>query len=195
MKKQILLIVSVLTMVFTTGARATENIRETRQVSGFSELEIGSAMIVEVHKGSTHKVELEGRPEDLSRVITEVKGGELHVGLKSMSRTKTIKVFITMPALEGVDISGSAQLRTLDIFEVNNFDLELSGGSQAEMELKCSGSISIDVSGGAIARIKVKVEDRIEVDGSGGSQLWYSGKPKHVVANTSGSAQVKELKS
>ena len=137
-----------------------------------------------------------------------------------------------MPALEGVDISGSAQLRTLDIFEVNNFDLELSGGSQAEMELKCSGSISIDVSGGSIARlkgstrsgeieasggaqieakdfmatsldvdmsggaqIKVKVEDRIKVDGSGGSQLWYSGKPKHVVANTSGSAQVKELKS
>ncbi len=233
MKKQLsLLVVIFLSITLSFSLKADETIRESRDVVAFSELEAGNAMIVEIRKGSAYKLELEGRPQDLEKVITKVDDGELSIRVKPLSSIKTVRVYIIMPELTGVDLSGSIEVNVLDKFEVENFDMDLSGASQFNIELNCSRSLEVETSGASVIRLKgsakygdiessgsssihaenftteeldaqlsgstrmdVTVSGRLEVKASGASVLRYSGKPDHVVVNSSGASKVTSLKS
>ena len=155
---------------FAITAMAAETTRESRQVSAFTEVEVGNAMIVEIRKGEVHSLELEGRPEDLQRIIAEVRGGELSIRVKPWGNIKTVKVFITTPELKGIDLSGSSRMKVLDVFASDHFDMDLSGASHLDIELNCSGSFDLHSSGASVLDLKGNAKTS-EINGSGGSTI------------------------
>ncbi|MGB0175834.1 MAG: head GIN domain-containing protein, partial [Owenweeksia sp.] len=191
MKKNILFMLFALFSTFAIPLIAGETTRESRDVSAFSEVEVGSALVVEIRKGNAHSLELEGRPEDLKKVTTAIKGGELSIKLKSSEKVKTVKVFITMPELKGVDLSGSSNMKVLDVFKAEHFDMDLSGASTLEIELDCSQSLDIHSSGASVLNLKGSAPSST-INGSGASTLNARGfTSARLKADLSGATKLK----
>ncbi len=177
MKKQLAIVtaLSFLSMGFSTLlAKGLE--REKRELGAFKEIEVGSTFTVEINKGNTYTVELESDSEDLEKVITTVKNGELIIKMSgndwwSQSKKRSnIKLYITTPELVGLEASGNTQVKVLDVFQVADFDLDLSGASQVSIELECSGTLEIESSGATTLNLKGKAGSG-DVEASGASNI------------------------
>ncbi|TDB64135.1 head GIN domain-containing protein [Arundinibacter roseus] len=147
----------------------------TLKVSDFSKLSMGSAFRVDVKKGSSYKVTVAGRSEDLNDLEHSVSRGVFQLGYKNNGWKKNrerVDVTITMPALDGVDFSGASIVR------VNGFEggramaIEVSGASKVEMNFSAS-KVTVDLSGASKLMLIGKA-DILNGDLSGASQ--FNGK-------------------
>lgn len=159
----------------TLGVSIRTLAQESRSfsVSGFTKLEMGSAFKLNVAPGKQFKVVAEGRAEDLNDLEASTSGGALKLnykndGWKSKNR-KEVRVSITMPALDGLDLSGASKA-TIAKFPPNaQFEIQVSGASQATVEL-VSREVELDLSGASQITLLGNC-DKLEVDLSGASSL------------------------
>jgi hypothetical protein len=123
-------------------------------------------------------------------------GNTLSVGLNLGSYSNVNpKAFITMPNLYGVELSGGSQCDVSGFTSAHDFELMLSGGSQANI-MGTAGDLKLDASGGSQVFLKdfivndanvefsggsqgtIHVQGTLEVNLSGGSRLSYYGDPE-----------------
>lgn len=146
---------------------------ETRAVSDFSAVEVCCGMQLTLTQGEPTTVELEGDDNILPEIETLVSGDRLivqfrqRIGLWTRTRTP-IQVFVTMPTISGVEVSGGGAV-TAPTIESNAFQLTLSGGSQADLDELQVTELRADLSGGAHATIVAGTVTTQMVDASGGS--------------------------
>lgn len=151
-------------------------ITQERQVSGFQNLKISNAIRVVLTQESTFKVKVKA-DENLQRLIkTEVSGGALHIHQEdntSLSPTEDIVVYISMPNVKDIDVSGASSLEvTGRLVSDEKVSIEVSGASKAIVNLRAPG---------------------VSLDASGASELIISGETKKVVVESSGASSVKAL--
>lgn len=153
---------------------AQENSRETRKHSNFSKVSFGISGDLRINLGNSFSVELEGSPDDIDAIITEVSGDRLiikHENWRFNIRDK-VNINITMPAIEGLSVSGSGRAEISDdLANADELSLGVSGSGNIhtgsievdEFEATISGSGNIFIEGGGLA-------DRgdISISGSGG---------------------------
>lgn len=147
---------------------------ETRTVKSFTKLSIAVPAEVHLSKGP-FKVTLDG--DDLSEIETYVKGGELVIKHKNTSNwsffssdADDIVIYITMPELEGISMSGSGKLESKDQFSSKSMKLRVSG----------SGSLQVNVATG-----------QLEAHVSGSGKIETAGTAQNFIAHISGSGKVK----
>ncbi len=81
---------------------------EQRNVTGFNEIEAGGAVNLEVDVGKEFSVTVEADDNLLQYIKTEVSGDTLKIYSEGkISPTAKFNVKISMPALEGLDVSGA----------------------------------------------------------------------------------------
>lgn len=145
---------------------------QTRTVSAFSKLSLGVPAEVRLSKGP-HKVVMEG--SDLDEIQTTVEKGELRIHRKdtkwnlwSWDSSDKIVIYISMPSLEGVSVSGSGKVISEDQFHSTSMRLHVSGSGRMQLRVATdnlsthvSGSGSIQISG-----IAEKMETHISGSGS-----------------------------
>jgi Putative auto-transporter adhesin, head GIN domain len=197
--------VSVFSCVKGSGVIKTEK----KEVAGFKQIEVSGAIEIEVSAQNDFSVNVETDDNLLEYVKTEVSGETLKIYTEGLSfRKSKIKVFISMPQLTGVDISGASKVIANNI-KTNSFNLDVSGASKIELsgeandlKIESSGAskinaenlkvanANVDVSGAS--HITVNATEEVKAEASGASKISYIGEPKNLVKDVSGASKVSQ---
>ncbi len=184
-------------------------ISETREVSGFTGVEVVGSAEVEVSFGESESVVVETDDNIMPLVETEVRGGVLVISMKrnvSITTLRPIRVQVTMKEMDLAAIpgSGSIEISGLQAEQVK-FELAGSGmiradGQVDEMEviltgsgnLECdelqSRSATVQLSGSGT--VEVYAADELEVSISGSGVVSYNGDPETVRESVTGSGRL-----
>lgn len=148
--------------------------RVTRNVDSFTKISFRHPGKLYLKQGSPQKVELEGSKDVLSEIETDVDGNKLVIGKEGKwfdwkwSESDKITVYITVPNIDGLSVSGSGDLIGETKITTNNLDLNVSGAGSLKIDIDASGSVDADVSGSGDIDLKGKCRDfDSDVSGSG----------------------------
>ena len=183
------------------------------EVNGFDKVEVGGAFVVTIRKGNSFEVIADTDDQkDLEDIDFEVRNNTLEIGHKDKfsfgRRNETVRINITMPSLEGLDISGASTLKVIGFKDKSkDLDIQLSGASKAaidvevrKIEFDASGAskadlrgsaerVNIDISGACHINAKRMEIDQARADASGASHISF-GKVKDFDSNTSGASKI-----
>ncbi len=157
----------------TSSEGLSEDQREY-DIEDFSEIEIKSALTVHITQGHGFKVLLDGEKRDINDVVVDKTGDVLtikYVGSKSKNNKNksNVKIFITMPHLEEVEL-GSAS------------DVRISGFEEPKMEVDLDGAAKLNMDA---------VVQTLEIEMEGASQCSLSGEGDMLKAKVSGASILK----
>lgn len=180
---------------------------ETRTVSGFTEVEAGGGIQLELTTGP-QRVVVKAQPNILEVTTTEVSGSRLKVETTSgFVSTDGVVVQISIPSLTAVALSGGASVsgavgtvedlalelsggaRATLTGKVTDLDLDASGGAIVELDTLSTTNAQVDLSGGVVATLNVA--GRLAGSASGGVVITLSTQPSSTDLETSGGAVVR----
>lgn len=147
---------------------------ETRDVSGFTGIDVSGGINVDIRMGNEFLVEVDS-DEDVDDIITEVRGDTLHLRVdrdwndRGWNWNIDYNAVIVMPALTEVEASGGSDVRVIGTVTGDEFELSASGGSDVEIDLAV-GELDVSLSGGTDVELS-GTANRATIRTSGGSDL------------------------
>jgi hypothetical protein len=168
-KYNLLFVIAIL--ISGTATRAQE--RETRDVENFSKISFGFPGKLYLRQGSPQKVELQGDRDVLKEVETEVDGGRLKIGKQGKwndwnFHDAKITVYITVPNIEAVSVSGSGDIIGESKIRSNDLSLNVSGSGSLSLDVEVTGDVKANVSGSGDVDLKGHFKSfESDVSGSG----------------------------
>lgn len=182
---------------------------ETRQVTGFSEVELAGSGDVYVTFGDTESVVVETDENLLPYIVTEVRSGKLVIRTKDNANVVTnlgIRITITMISLDGFTLSGSGNV-TINGVQADKLSLSIPGsgnitasGSAQTLNIKLNGSgnircqelmaedVTATISGSG--NIEVYASQSLDASIRGSGMISYAGNPAAVDKDISGSGSI-----
>jgi hypothetical protein len=187
-----------------------DKITEERNPGNFTGINASGSNPVHVVYGADFKVILKGSDNLIPHFKTKVMSSVLYLEYERTSvQHDDIEVFITMPLIDRVSLSGSGEVEIKGQFpDVDTFRASLSGSGeievdetfnarQARVDISGSGNADleklnaknadIDISGSG--DVKIKVQDLLKAAISGSGKVYYWGTPQ-VNSDISGSGKV-----
>ncbi|MDH5598218.1 MAG: DUF2807 domain-containing protein, partial [Cyclobacteriaceae bacterium] len=147
--------------------------KETRSVGSFTEISLSISANVYLTQGNTIRVELEGYEEELEEVITEVDGDRLKIKHEGKWfggwKREKVNVYITMPTIEGLSVSGSGDITGKGKFKSKGLDISVSGSGDIDLDIE-TGNVEVSISGSGDIKLAGK-SDFIEVRISGSGEF------------------------
>lgn len=197
----IVIISATLSFFSCTKERISGNgstITETRNISNFTAISASGSTNVYINQGATFKVEVKGYSNLLPYYETRLVNNTLQVSYKQNMNIKNdnTEVFITLPVLNGLALSGSGSITTSGAFNGNtDFNVTISGsgnihfsrGTSQNFYSKVDGSGNINmlnmvaakadatITGSGKTEITANNQLKVEIIGSG--KLYYHGTP------------------
>lgn len=210
MKKHFLF--TLLTFVLSAGCLTAQE-REVRNVEAFNKISFGFPGKLYLKQGSPQRVELEGDADILEEVETEVSGGRLKIGKDgkwfNWDNDDKITVYITVPNIEAVAVSGSGDIIGQSRIRTNDLNLNVSGSGSLLLEVEASGGVDANVSGSGDMDVKghfesfegdvsgsgkivldARIDEAADFSISGSGEVKASGEADAVKAHISGSGKV-----
>jgi hypothetical protein len=134
-------------------------VKQTREVSEFNKIKIGSGIDVFLTQGDNQTLEVEADDNLQSWIRTEVSGNELHIFTeKSIRLAKTKKVYVTCKTLERIEISSAGDVTGVTPFKIEKLDIEMSSAGDLRFEVEANEiGISISSAGNAYLKGKTNV--------------------------------------
>lgn len=208
MKNKALILILILLTVFNActfwGVRGNGKIKtQVRTIQSFDRLEVGGAFNIKVEVGKEPSLKIQAEENLLPLIKTSVINGNLIIETKKgLNPRKEIKILVTTPNINYVDVSGANSLQIFNIdeemFEVNlsgagsiylngkveKLSADLSGAGSIDSKDLIANEVEISVSGAASADVFAK--GKIDASVSGVGSINYYGNPKKVNSNVSG---------
>ncbi len=169
---------------------------ETRQVSGFTGIELSGIGEVTIEQGETESLTIEADDNVLPALTSEVDDSVLELGTKPRTTVRTrnpIRYRVTLKDLTSIELSGSGSVSGTNL-RANALRVNISGsgtvdlaGSADQQEVDVSGSgryeaaelpsrsVTIEISGSGKATVAAAEQLRVDISGSG--TVTYSGDP------------------
>ncbi len=190
-----ILLVTALFMLFTGGAFSGDGLpSEERKVTGFDGLAISVPGKIFLVQGPDHRLFLEGTERVLENLVTEVKNGQLAIRTKrgfNFRRRDELRVYITMPGLERISLSGSAGIYAEGPIRTEKLAVNISGSGRVEIDDFSSSELNVNISGSG--RLKLGGGHSLEKSNiviSGSGRVETESLPVNSVdANISGSGR------
>jgi hypothetical protein len=186
------LVAFFMTTGFSYGQTAN---KETRNLSGFDKVNFGISGDLFINIGTEFKVVLEGDKSSLEDIKTEVSGSRLLIRQEDWHshNHEKVTVYITMPELAGLGVSGSGKAEIKDALKSDELDFSVSGSGRIltadlvadKLDVGISGSGDVIIGGNGEA-----ASADVSISGSGN----YSGelvKIKNAEFSISGSGSAK----
>lgn len=126
--------------------------KQERPLTGFSEIEAGSAFSIILEQGPTYNVSVETDDNYQEKIETVVNGGRLIISSLGMKNPTAMKIYITTPEISLIEIYGAARLNSTGTLNATGLRLELSGASKADIELNTE-ILNTEISGAAKANL------------------------------------------
>jgi hypothetical protein len=184
-------------------------VSESRDLSGFSGIDVGGIYKVDVTAQKDFAVQIEADDNLMPLIRTEVDGDVLRIESdKRMSPSSPILIHVYAPDISSLEVSGAA---SVDARDLDNSDLSIDSsgaakikvaGSTAKLTLDVSGGTGVDaqslkaedatVQASGASNVIVNVSGDLDTDASGASKIIYTGTPANIKKNTSGAATVRQ---
>ncbi len=153
-----------------------EIVRETRQVSGFDEIDVCCGMQLTLTQGDTESLEIEADDNLLPEILSSVTADKLairfrdEIGSARYLPSQPVRLRISARDIQSLDISGGGSLRATNI-ETNSLSIGLSGGSRAALGRVAANSLDVGISGGGEFSAQVLSLSSLDLGLSGGSRV------------------------
>lgn len=183
-------------MVILTGCIAPpagiipSSVSTTRDypLTGFTRISAGYAFELEVSPGD-YKVAISAPDNIIDRLEVSVVGNILQIKVKDIILgPPQLKAKVTLPRLEGLDLSGAVRAKATGFKSGDRFDLRLSGASRTELEIE-TGNADFDISGASNVSGNLRAE-ALKMVISGASHTELKGTAVTMNANVSGASQM-----
>jgi hypothetical protein len=180
---------------------------EQRNLTGFKQIEAGGAVNLEVDAQKDFSVVIKADDNLLQYIKTEVSGDTLKIYSEGkISPTTKLNVKISMPMLEGLNVSGASDAKINNV-KADSLELKASGASEIiingeakELKADASGASKIDaenlrtenadVDASGASSANVSAINELNIDASGASKISYTGEPKNIKQNASGASSI-----
>ncbi len=160
--------------------------------SDFTRVDVGSTFEVEILQAASYSVSVTA-DDNLFQYIQVSKEGEtLKIGLRPFSifGHRTLKARVTLPELNGVELSGASR-GTVSAFSSNHdLDIQVSGASSLELADISCGDASFDVSGASTVTGELSAANA-GFDVSGASTIQLEGSAGDITADVSGASRAR----
>lgn len=184
---------------------------EERNLNAFTKISVEGSTNIHVTEGDNFKVSVKAYANLLPYLKTRVENGVLRVKFenhKNVSNDNS-EVFITLPVLNGLSASGSADVDVKGIFEsTQQFDANISGSSDISIENSVVEKLNISITGsgdfksfGLQAKeaditisgsgdVELTVSEKLKAKIRGSGNVYYKGTPAAIDDDISGSGDV-----
>ena len=125
------------------------------ELDEFNSFTLQGSAEVEVRRGDIQEVIVEGQDNILNQINTDIRGGHWDVFTEGCIRNhRGLKIYITVPELKMIGLTGSGSVETYDTFEGDEMSVVLSGSGRlevvvttAELYTTITGSGKVEVDG------------------------------------------------
>ena len=168
MKRGIILTVFIFCITVTASLAGRQpDEKETRDLKGFTKVSFGVSGNMYINIGPEFKVVLEGDKSVLKDIVTDVSGGRLIVKKDNwrLNFNERVTVYITMPEIRGLGVSGSGRAEIKDAVKADDLTLSVSGSGKIftnhfsvhDLNSSISGSGDIIVGEGDAVRGSISI--------------------------------------
>lgn len=132
---------------------------ETRSTAAFSKVEISAPVkaVIHLQNGATPSVQLSGYENLVKAVKTEVRGNTLYISIPESTNFETDKdvvADITMPAIDDLSLTGSADVDIKGNLTGSNFSLAITGVSDVLAENISVSNFDVDITGAGSLKVE-----------------------------------------
>lgn len=190
----ILTIVMFLLFTFSSSAQK----KEERTVDPFTSVGMSIEGDVYISQGSPQKLVLEGNEDILEKVVTEVRNGMLKIKLSPpYIRTRTsVKVWITVPEIDGLYLSGSGSINTETAVRSDEMELKVSGSGKINIDDLTCDEVDAAISGSGDIKLGGSADElELAISGSGSCMAdQFRAEEVSIRISGSGSCQIDAVK-
>lgn len=180
---------------------------DVRDLKGFKSIYVGGVFQVEITAQQDFTFEVEADDNLLPLITTKVVDGTLRIETeKRLKPSGPIRIRISAPDIERLDVSGVAKL-TLNDLNNSRLTVDSSGASKitlsgetSELAIDISGATKVDADGlsaetasvnaSGASHASVNVSEDLFAYASGASKIQYAGEPRNVKEKSSGASRV-----
>ncbi|MCU0447004.1 MAG: DUF2807 domain-containing protein [Microscillaceae bacterium] len=146
------------------GSTQTEN----RTVSEFQKINFTTTGKVYITQGNIQSVVVKAQRNVLDELNTNVSGGELRISMRRCIKSASpIEIYLTMPQIQGIRLSGSGDVQGMNRWQVNNLDLQLSGSGDIRAEFDALNAFAQLSGSGKIVASGTSLDFNTNLSGSG----------------------------
>lgn len=163
-----------------------------REARGFSSIEVSGSAVVRVRKAPSPRVVVTTDSNLQSAFDVSVRGSTLRLGWKPgtmVTRATKIEVDVYLPELEGLSLSGSCELETMDGFSGDSLAISQSGSGSIEASRLSYRRVEVGLSGSGSTALSGSM-DKIAVKSSGSGEVRLDGEGDGASLEMSGSSVV-----
>lgn len=149
MKKVVVFLIGLLVSLNALVAQ----VKQERDVSGFTKIKVGSSIHLSVTMGESESLVFEAEKDVLSKLKSEIKNGELHLFMEgSEKNSKEIKALVTLKSISGLSATGASKVDFTSMVSCDKMEIDANGASYVEIELKAK-EISLGSHGASSVKI------------------------------------------
>lgn len=182
--------------VATISAIAQNKLTKEYKFGKITSIEASSVYDIEVTQGNSGTVKVVYDEFFKDRLMVNYINGKLNLEVASTKMRNNnrniegIKVYLQMPTIENLDLSGASSLKASGSFQTDELDIETSGASSIT-GLEISGNeLSLDCSGASTLNLKGDFKT-IEAEISGASEIVLNSNSTVFEGEFSGAATAK----
>ncbi len=173
--KNILIVLTLAAVVFSGCELVIDGIKGNGKVikkevkiKDFTTIDVSSGFDVYLSEGDKTHLRIEADENLMPHIRTYVDKGTLKISSrKNIWKSKSLKVYVTYTQLNGISASGGSDIYANNEIKTQQFNLQMSGGSDADLKLKAN-RLHAEMSGGADLEMHFTGAD-FSLSGSGGS--------------------------
>ena len=182
--------------VATISAIAQNKLTKEYKFGKITSIEASSVYDIEVTQGNSGTVKVVYDEFFKDRLMVNYINGKLNLEVASTKMRNNnrniegIKVYLQMPTIEELDLSGASSLKAMGSFKTDELDVELSGASSISGLVISGNDLSLDCSGASTLNLKGDFKT-IEAEISGASEIVLNSNSTVFEGEFSGASTVK----
>ena len=156
----------VLGFTIARGASAPVT-TETREVSGFDEVELQGIGTLIITQGETESLSIEAEERVLPKIATEVVAGRLTIGPDRSFRTREpVTYTLTVKELTAIEVAGAARVEAAAL-DAGELELVVNGSAEVALDDLTADALEVTASGSADIELAGEVDRQaVELDGA-----------------------------
>lgn len=151
-----------------------ERMTKTLNIGNFDGIKLAMDARVEITQGDTLSVTVEGKSDVIDELSLQVRNGTWTIDTRDcMRNVGDLTIFVTMPNVHRLAISGSGTIYSTNTLNGNDVDLDISGSGEMDVALNVD-DVEVFISGSG----KIQAEgtaDELDVSISGSGDFYAFG--------------------
>ena len=123
-------------------------VTEELLINEFKGVKLRGSSNVFITQGSPLQVKVAGQQNIIDNIETDIQGDIWEIEFEDCMRDYTkLNIYITMPVIENLEVSGSGDIVGQNDFEVTEIDLKVDGSGKIDVALVDATSVDANISG------------------------------------------------